>query len=209
MKKTLTTIACLFVMTGFAFSQVSFGPRVGLSSSKITIDETLDYNGETITYESDNAKLGFHAGLFLRIAISSFYIQPEALFTSSGGNILVSSDNYGEQVQELTYNKLDVPVMLGFKLGDFFRIQAGPKFSLLLNDDARDLELFPEIKQNYQDAILGYQAGIGFDIWKFYLDFKYEGDLSDFGKSITIGNTSFSTNMQNNLLMVMLGFNIF
>lgn len=208
MKKVIIVIVGV-MFTISLHSQLSFGPRAGVSSSKIQVDRVMDYNGDQFTYATDKARLGFHAGLFARLTISSFYLQPEVLFTSSGGKILVSSNNLGDDVQELTYNKLDVPLMLGIKLGDFFRIQAGPKFSLLLSEDARQSDLFPEIKQNYKNSTIGYQAGIGFDIWKFYLDFKYEGNLSKFGNSITIGNEEFDTDFSNDLLMVILGFNIF
>lgn len=207
--KKLLIITVLFAFTLTTYSQLSFGPRVGISASRVQIDKALDYNGDRITYDSDEALIGFHAGLFARISISSFYIQPEVLFTSSGGKIAVSSDNLGEEVQELRYNKLDVPIMLGVKMANFFRIQVGPTFSLLLNDDARDTRIFQEVKQNYHDATLGYQAGVGFDIWKFYLDFKYEGNLSKFGESISIGNEEFDTDFSNELFMVVLGFNIF
>ena len=57
------------------------------------------------------------------------------------------------------FNKLDIPVMLGFKLGPL-RINAGPAGSLLINSP-KALINNPDYKNNYSKMTIGYQAGLG------------------------------------------------
>ncbi|MFW5656831.1 MAG: porin family protein [Bacteroidota bacterium] len=209
MKKSLfTTLFVAALMVHPLYSQFSIGPRIGISSSKVQVDETYTNNGEEITYSTDDAKVGFHAGAFARLNLAGLYVQPELLFTSSGGKIAVESEDRGKEIWNLTYNKLDVPVMVGVKVLKFIRLQAGPTFSLLLSSDARDVDVYDTASNNYNNATVGYQAGVGFDIGSLYIDFKYEGNLSKLGDSVNFGNQEFNTDMRNTLLMLVVGINL-
>lgn len=201
MKKLLITLIALFIC-GASYAQFfMLGPRVGLSSSKTNINETID----GIRYNTGEATVGFHAGLFSRITIGSVYLQPELLFTSSGGEIELNG-NTGRQIRKYEYNKLDVPVMLGYKLSKVFRIQAGPVASLLLQADAKDGlgDAYRDVKDNYEDSTIGYQVGVGLDIWRILLDLKYEGNLSKFGNRVG----GFDTDLRNNQVIVSVGFRL-
>ena len=79
----MLTIMALF-MINISYGQFTLGPRIGLSSSSVDFDP-FTVGGETIS--SGNATAGFHAGAFARITLGFLYIQPEALFTQSGGEI--------------------------------------------------------------------------------------------------------------------------
>lgn len=209
MRKIICIIGIItFIAVQPIFSQISFGPRIGISNSKVKVEENYTYNGEEISYSTHDARVGFHAGAFARITIASLYLQPELLFTSSGGKIAVESEQRGREIWNLTYNKLDLPVMVGAKVLKVFRVQAGPTFSLLLNSDARDVDLYETAENNYNNATIGYQAGIGIDIASLYFDLKYEGNLSKMGDSVSFGNETFSTDMRNPLLMIVVGFNL-
>ncbi|MFW5657681.1 MAG: porin family protein [Bacteroidota bacterium] len=186
-----------------------FGPRIGVSSSKVQVDERFTISNQTVTYETGDAKLGFHIGAFGRIQIKSWSIQPELLFTSAGGNILITEEGTNEtDVRELVYNKMDIPIMLGKSFDKNFRIQAGPAFSFLLSDDARNVDLQEEIEQNYNNSTVGYQVGVGLELGDLSIDLKYEGNLSKLGKSITIDNRSLNTDLRNNQLILSIGLNL-
>lgn len=207
--KTKLIAILLLVGSGTAFSQfLSFGPQGGFNISKASVDKTIVTTDDRITFKTDNSKVGFQGGLFLRFKIGNFFLEPEAMFTSSKGQIKVNSETFGKDIVNQKYNKLDIPVLVGYKFVKLIRIEAGPLFSLLLNDDVRNIALIPELKQNYKKSTIGYQAGIGFDFWKFYLDLKYQNGLSDFGSSITIGNEKFNTTVRNPLYVVTLGIDI-
>jgi hypothetical protein len=210
MKKSVAIITFVIFSIPCLHAQfLSVGPRVGISSSKVQVDERFTANGEEISYDTENAKVGFHVGAFARMKISSFYVQPELLYTSSGGSIAVESESKGKDIWNLRYNKIDLPVMAGFKFAKVLRIQAGPTFSYLLSTDARDTDEFDNISQNYKDATVGYQVGLGLDIGKLFLDFKYEGNLSNLGSEVSLGNQNFDTDFRNTQFILSAGLNLF
>lgn len=198
MKKAILTIMAL-LMINVIYGQFTLGPRVGFSSSSIDFDP-FTIGGETIS--SGNATTGFHAGIFSRITLGFLYIQPEALFTQSGGEIQLD-DGVLNDIREIEFNKLDFPVMLGTRFLKVFRVQAGPTLSLLL--DAKVAGLEQEIKSGYKDATIGYQAGVGLDLWNLVLDLKYEGNLSTFGDELF----GFATDQTNNQWILSVGFKLF
>lgn len=198
MKKAILTIMAL-LMINVIYGQFTLGPRVGFSSSSIDFDP-FTIGGETIS--SGNATTGFHAGIFSRITLGFLYIQPEALFTQSGGEIQLN-DGVLNDIREIEFNKLDFPVMLGTRFLKVLRVQAGPTLSLLL--DAKVAGLEQEIKSGYKDATIGYQAGVGLDLWNLVLDLKYEGNLSTFGDELF----GFATDQTNNQWILSVGFKLF
>lgn len=79
--------------------------------------------------------------------------------------------------------------MMGLKYGPL-RLQGGPVGHLFLNSksDLFDLEGYD---QRFDEMTYGWQAGIGLDIGKVILDFKYEGNFNNFGDHIVFGNNSY------------------
>jgi len=183
----------------------TLGPKIGINHSTLTEQSAQAVAG-------GEAAVGFHAGLFARFSILGFYIQPEAMFTSSGGEIVINSDDIDtnvDQVKSLRYNKIDVPVMLGVKIGPLLRLNAGPSFSFLLNSDIRDGNAQQEIEENYSDATVGFQAGIGIDISKLNFDLRYENNLRALGNEVSFGGQTFNTDLRNQLWILTVGYELF
>ena len=183
----------------------TLGPKIGLSHSTLTESDVSAIAG-------GDASVGFHVGAFARFSVLGFYIQPEALFTSSGGEIVIDSDDINanvDQVKSIRYNKFDVPVLFGFKIGPLFRVNAGPSFSLLLSSDARDGNAQDEIEENYNDATVGFQAGVGLDISKLTLDLRYENNLSRLGDEVSLGGQQFDTDLRNQQWLLSVGYKLF
>lgn len=171
----------------------SIGPKAGISSSTVQVDEMFDYAGGTIKYNGGEAKVGFHVGLYtrLKIPLIGLYVQPEALYVSSGGKVNV--DNNGSvSVTDVHFSKFDVPVMLGIRLVKVLRIYVGPNFSFLINADTDE-----DLNLSFKSTVIAYQAGLGLDLGRFGIDVKYEGNASALGEEIKIGNLAFSTDMRN------------
>jgi hypothetical protein len=171
---------------------------VGISSSELHfsktsgIDESISPAGSTV---------GFHAGVFGRVNLGGLYIQPEALFTQSGGEVRL--EGFVDDLREVEFNKLDIPVMVGMKFARLLRVQAGPTLSILLNAEVEGLD--EDIKSGYKDATIGYQAGVGVDLWNLIVDLKYEGNLSDFGDEIF----GYQTDQRNTQWILSVGFKLF
>lgn len=198
MKKVMLTIVALF-MINLTYAQFNFGPKFGISSSELDFSKA---NGIDDSIIPGGSTMGFHAGVFARVNLGGLYIQPEVLFTQSGGEVMFEGFT-ADDIREVEFNKLDIPVMVGMKFARFLRIQAGPTLSILLDAEADGLD--ESIKSGYNDATLGYQAGVGVDIWNLIVDFKYEGNLSTFGDEIF----GYQTDQQNNQWIVSVGFKLF
>lgn len=198
MKKVMLTIMAL-LMINISYAQFTLGPRIGLSSSSIDFDP-FTINGESVS--SGNATAGFHAGAFARFTLGPIYIQPEALFSQSGGKIELS-DNGINDIREVDFNKLDFPVMVGTRFLKLLRVQAGPTVSMLLDAEIEGIE--EDIKSGYEDATIGYQAGVGIDLWNLIIDFKYEGNLSTFGDELF----GFSTEQNHHQWIASVGIKLF
>lgn len=200
-RKCILTVMALFFFS-FSYGQLLIvGPRVGISSSKVKLKDNI------ADVREGDAIFGFHAGFFARITMTNVYVQPEILFTSNGGKIEFQH-GAAKQIEEYDFNKLDIPIMVGFKLTNFFRVQAGPVANLLLKANATEGGVTRDVKSNYQNATIGYQAGIGLDIGSVLLDLKYEGNISKLGDNVGVGNTTFNTDMRNNQWLLSLGLKL-
>lgn len=192
MKKLWVVIIAFFAVGSLSAQDFSIGPKLGISQGNISV------NGDG--FESGSDKLGYHVGAFVRMGGNSLYIQPEVLYTNTGGEIR-ETQGADQKTYEASFNRLDVPLMVGFKMANVFRIQAGPVASFLLNSDFSDEMTSPD----YKDSTVGYQAGIGLDIANMILDLKYEGSLSKQAESVA----GFATDQRQNQLILSLGLRLF
>ena len=181
MKKILlTTVAILIALNLMAQLKVSL--KGGVSSSWIGINESVS-NNETL--ELSKLTGGYHFRLAAQLKIKKFFIQPEVLFNSNTAEFNLTSL---EGVLRDRYNRLDIPVIMGLKRGSW-RFGVGPVGHVTLNNNSDLIRQggFREISRN---LTYGYQAGIGLDLWKIQLDFRYEGNFSGFDNFIDFENTN-------------------
>jgi len=98
------------------------------------------------------------------------------------------------------FNKLNIPVLLGVKVGPL-RLNAGPAASVMISDPKEIIE-----GATYKRATFGYQAGLGFDLFKkLTFDLRYEGNLNQFGDQIEIGGETFVLDDRTGALLVQVG----
>ena len=126
-----------------------------------------------------------HGGLIFKYRKKRWSIQPEILFNSNRVDFEVEDVNnpeLGTQIREETYQYLDIPLLIGLHLGPI-HLQGGPVGHVFLNSSS-ELSDFEGYRQDFEDLTLGWQAGLGLDIWNFTLDFRYEGNFTNFGEHI-------------------------
>ncbi|HET8861367.1 porin family protein [Marivirga sp.] len=172
MKKLFTLTALLFFVGISAKAQLfTIGPKLGISNTTLSIKDNV---GE---YESGDAKYSYHGGVFARVKIAGFYIQPEAYFNSVKGEYFDPNQPQGEQDVQFNQSRIDMPILVGWKMGPL-RINAGPVASFNLDEDV-DASSTNSVVTEYKSAVFAYQAGIGLDISKIIIDLRYEGNLSN------------------------------
>jgi hypothetical protein len=190
MMKKLFAILLVVLITIPAFSQIKFGLKAGVSTTNLSMATLKTVTTGTTTYTVqalENAKYGFHGGAFLRLTLLGIYIQPELLLSSRTNEYTVTNITNAtspvKSVVEQKFNKLDIPVMLGFKLGPI-RVNAGPAASILINTP-KELINSPDYESMFNRMTIGYQAGVGLDILKLLtIDLRYEGSLKKYQNQI-------------------------
>ena len=196
MKKLFTLTLLLFFIGLSAEAQIfTIGPKLGISNTTLSLKENAD------KYQSGEAKYSYHAGLFARIKITGFYIQPELYFNSVNGEYTDATDPNDVKSLEFNQNKIDMPILIGWKMGPF-RINAGPVASFNL-DDAPDTSNPNNAITDYKNSVFAYQAGIGLDISKLIIDLRYEGNLSN---QAVLGNNE--GNVRINQIMLSVGLKL-
>jgi len=184
--KKLSVIALIVLMSAPAFSQVKFGLKAGLSTSSLSMPSVKTITSGSGTYQVEaltQAKYGFHGGVFARVTLLGLFVQPELLFSNRTNEYNITDPASAISVAKQTFNKIDIPVMLGVKLGPV-RLNAGPAASLLINTP-KDIIDDPDLKSNYSRMTFGYQAGLGVDVLnKLTVDLRFEGSLKKYQNQI-------------------------
>ena len=188
--KKFIAIAFVALVSIPVFSQIKFGLKAGVSTTSLSMPTIKTITSGTTTFSVDaitTAKYGFHGGAFVRLTFFGLYVQPELLFSTRTNEYTVNQLNANGQsilttVSNQSFNKLDIPVMLGFKLGPL-RLNAGPSGSLLINSP-KDIIANPDYKNNFNKMTFGYQAGLGFDLLFLTFDLRYEGSLKKYQNQI-------------------------
>lgn len=188
MKRSVLTL--LFVAAAFSFaaaqSPINVGIKAGANFSNINLD------GEGVTDEDFKSQVGLVAGGFVRINLGKLSIQPEVLYSQK--KFKKEADGFTD---EYTLNEVDVPVLLGIKLVDAavvkLRLVAGPMFSFNVDSkvDASDGSEFSE--DIWEDAKIGYAAGLSLDVTKITIDVRYNGQFSDTFDSSQFGVDDFES----------------
>ena len=133
----------------------TFGPKVSVNFSNQWVDKM---------FKTDFLP-GADMGLFFRFSPGRVYIQPEIYYAIRNQRVVDWWDFVIEPTRH-TAHHIGVPILVGVKAIDFrlfkLRFFVGPEFSLELPSNLNDIR--------YQ---LGFQAGLGFDIWRFTIDAGY------------------------------------
>lgn len=142
----------------------------------------VNYTGHSISNIPEQVKdlydargkghVGFHLGLFVRFG-GAFHVQPELLYSRLQGNVEVEDLKKLEREEiNVSLNRIDIPLLLGFRFLRLLRIQAGTVASFNAGSYISS-DLFRDIDVNA--AALGYQIGLGVDILMLSFDLRYEG----------------------------------
>lgn len=201
MKKLFAVLLAVMLVIP-AFSQVKFGIKAGASTT--TVPKYDVSTGTTSISSLKDAAWGFHAGIFIRAGIGPVYIQPEAVFASNSYDYNVTTATVSNVVNQ-KFNRLEIPVLLGLKLGPL-RLNAGPSATVPIGSP-KALVNDPNFGNLYRGTTFGYQAGIGIDILNTVtLDARYGGSLAKkFGDSVSIGSQNFNLDDRQPSIILSLG----
>ena len=219
-KKIVWAVVALFVTASMSYGQsrnFKFGVKGGANLSNLRGDDVVATNDPSIRIGNADARLtGFVGGVFARFG-SSLFVQPELLLSQKGGafNVFRSGVGNDQNTVNVRFTNLDVPVMFGIRIGDVLRLNAGPIASLRLSENGGLRQALNDIgatsvEDNFNQAALGYQAGVGFDIGNLSLDLRYEGNITNI-VDVNTNNSNFNSQLKRkgSLYQATVGFAIF
>lgn len=156
MKYKLSAAILSVFFANAAMAQFSIGVKAGANITKV--------DGRAF---SDEFKYGYHLGGFANIGIGGrFSIQPEVLFNQYQTRTDTSFRNVYQNAfsgsNNVKLNYLSIPLLLNYKLGSLLSLQAGPMFSILMDQNKGLLENGEDAFKKGDFSMLGgAQIGLG------------------------------------------------
>jgi len=196
MKKLILIFAASLLMVQFADAQMfSWGIKGGLGYSSLKIEDLTNVGSGEDVYDltTGDGVMAYHIGIQTRIKIAMFFIQPELYFNDGGGSVESVSSGGVSELLHLDMKSMDLPVLVGMKFGPL-RINAGPVGTYEFSEGSIPLEVDGVIEDYtvYTSGMTwGFQAGLGVNLSKLSVDARYEGALTAFGDSFSVGGTDF------------------
>ncbi len=198
MKKAWVFIFCLTL--GSIQAQIDLGVKAGVNAPGIRLENFKTSAGAIEELQSPDRHFGFHLGAFAKINALLLFIQPEVLYTNLNANVhALEAGN--KQNLNLNFHRLDIPVLIGKKIGPV-RLMVAPVYSINL-DSSNEIS-----RDDLEAGSFGYQAGVGVEFGKFHVDLKYEGHFSETARSIIINETPYTADMRVNQLILSMGFDL-
>ena len=172
MNRKVLVLAAGLLLAQAGKAQFHIGVKGGVNLSKI--------QGRSFKEEFNT---GYHLGGFAEIGLGKkFAIQPEVLFnqyqtrTDTSFRQVYSNVLSDASSGNVKLNYLSVPILLNYKLGKIFALQAGPQFGVLINKDQNLLQNGQQAFKNGDFSLLG---GVQLSLSKLRLQGRYAVGLND------------------------------
>ena len=164
MKRLLLILAALCITTQASaglMPKFRFGVKAG-----------LDYQSNNFKNDIANINIksnsGWFAGVQGDLSWGNLGVRPEVIYSHNAfdvdGVVLDS---------KLKLDKIDVPVLLQYKLLGIVALQAGPTFCVMTNTSGTT----EGMQWNIKRPTIGYAAGVEVEIWKIGISARYNGSF--------------------------------
>lgn len=168
MKKLFTLLAALVLCCGGASAQrFRIGLRGGINTTKLQFDRVC-IDGRSVA--PGKAQVGYEAGLVLRLNITRhIHLQSELNYAFVNYDFRLG--NSRDNTLRIRTERFEIPVQLGLQFGAF-RLFGGAGFRVSQSGRSDDSE---QLKIRFNDDDIAVMGGLGFNIRKFFFDFRISG----------------------------------
>lgn len=172
--KNLYLLLIVFSLSLSAQAQfLNWGIKGGVNYNVNGDVYALDSSDEIIDTFSSSEEVGYHVGLLTEIKLPLFlYIRPELIYTHTE-----SSYDFGDDKGRLKMDKLELPVLLGFRVLKIGRFFFGPNFSYIIDTKLSAPESIKNV--SYDDFTVSGQVGLGLNFGKIGADIRWETGFTD------------------------------
>lgn len=174
MKQLLLLLSFLLLGTNAEAQFLNFGVKGGVN---------YNANGDLRAFDGNNylripssEESGYHLGLLAEIKLPLWmYLRPELQYTHTESSYSVEGNS-----SKLKMDKIEAPVLLGFRVLKIGRVFFGPNFQYLVNTDLTDTSVLQDVRDlSSDDLSVAGQFGIGLNLGKFGLDLRWETGFTD------------------------------
>lgn len=158
-------------------AQIDFGIKAGLNfnSDGFKPSEALSKDNNYGT----ESKLGYHAGIWTRfkLPVVGLYIRPELVYTALKSEVSKTIKiSKKEEKEDYNFQKIDLPVLLGYKFAKVVNVFAGPSFQYIIGNNIS----FDDVKEiDGKSFTVGMQLGAGVEFGSLGVDVRWERGFSD------------------------------
>ena len=197
-------IAGLFGVASIASGQqFTAGPIMGANYSSVGLHQSFTSFGKNYQYISSTAGLGIMAGAFGEVSWERFFIQPQ--LTLSQDNALLHFDTeHGMITQKLSIHRLQIPIVVGYKLNNMFRAFAGPMVNTFIDGSLMpaNQDMFASFAGNMPRVAMGYQFGAGITVNRSTFGLQFRSNFEDQGFDATYRQNNLRLAAQTQVLQV-------
>lgn len=183
MKQLIFALFSLMAVNTAHAQFFSMGLKAGMNTQLNQPDDINIGGGDSgFKLGLDGRQFGTQFGGYLRFG-KRLFVQPEVLFNSNRTDYVVGESSVGEVIKNEKYQYLDIPVLLGAKLGPV-RLQAGPVGHYFLNATS-ELTDIDGYEARFRQMTWGWQGGLNIGFKRLSVDFRYEGNFNKLGDHMT------------------------
>ena len=160
MKRFFLLLLALGISGALSARVLTFGVRGGVNFTDCSFKpQTV---GDT-RFSPGSVRAGFDTGFVLRLNLARhLHLQSELDYTFA---------NYEVLAGRAADNRIEIPVLLGLRFGAF-RLFGGVRFRVTDSSRSNNQQL---LRVKFDSGKSDLVGGIGFDIRKFFLDFRVSG----------------------------------
>jgi len=169
------------------FAQFNIGLKGGVDFNKF-----ISTKQEFFT---QNTRVGYTGGLFMRFQNNYFYMQPEVDYSLRNGDYSYSTLLNRDTIYSNKTGYIDVVCLAGLRFDKHVRIGTGPVLCFLNSDNVhyniKSTGASVNIDNNVFNKInFCWQVGINVDVAHFCFDFRYECGISHAVGSFKLPNSN-------------------
>jgi hypothetical protein len=165
LKKSVLTFVIAFASLYALKAQVEIKPAFGVNSSHLTT-EHVDWKTQ--------GRIGYQFGATVLVG-KKFYFEPGIFWQTMSKDVWDSNEPESASFQN-TISSIRIPALLGYHilgseetLADLrFFAGFGSSFITGVKNDSDDLS-----KDDFKNFIFDFNAGVGVDVWIFFLEWNY------------------------------------
>ena len=196
MKKIVLLVAFISACVFANAQEFKFGWKIGTSigdngGTGIRIEKGASARKESFDLNIKRSRKDFSAGLWGSIKLQKFYILPEVLVNTNQMQYRLVAPNIpvADTVKTDRFLKLDVPLMLGYRIGKSVFLKAGPSMHVNLSSKS-ELTSLAGFTTKYNPVQFGYQFGVAFAVGKkTQFDIRFNRVFDNYGDHLYADGT--------------------